>query len=280
MVLPFQQVNVFSSHPLKGNPVAVIHHADHLSDTEMQQLARWTNLSETTFLLSPHSLQADYRLRIFTPTVELPFAGHPTLGSCHAWLKAGGTPRSKHIVQECPAGLISIKRSNSLLSFAAPPLVRSGSVAPDIVKKITHGLHLSPKDIIAMEWVDNGPGWIGVLLRSRQDVLAIKPNFSALSDLCFGVIGPWNPAIDGTDADFEIRAFAMKHGVNEDPICGSLNASIAQWLIGQNKAPSHYIVTQGASTGREGRLTIERIKNTIWVGGHTHTTICGNLHLT
>lgn len=280
MTLPFTQVNVFSTHPLKGNPVAVVTQAESLSDDAMQQFARWTNLSETTFILPPTTNKADYRVRIFTPSGELPFAGHPTLGTCHAWLEAGGTPRSDTIIQECKAGLIPVQRTDDQLAFAAPPLIRSGPIAPDLLKRIAHGLNLSVSGIVASSWVDNGPGWMGLLLRSRQEVLALKPAFATMEDLCFGVIGPWDRETDGPGADFELRAFAMNHGANEDPVCGSLNASMAQWLIGQNRAPAHYTVSQGAALGRDGLISIDKHDDgTIWVGGHTHSTLTGTLHL-
>src|SRR5260370_1305773 len=223
----FQQVDVFTSGPLSGNPLAVVVGADALTDSQMAAFANWTNLSETTFLLRPRTPGADYRVRIFTPQRELPFAGHPTLGSCHVWLASGGKPNGDKVVQECEIGLVRIRRGAGRLSFAAPAMLRSGPVEPDILARLADGLHLPPDAIMASNWVDNGPGWVAVLLHSRDDVLAIRPDYAVLSGLRVGVVGPWDRAKDGPDAQFEVRAFTA--GGYEDPVTGSLNASLAQW---------------------------------------------------
>jgi PhzF family phenazine biosynthesis protein len=273
----FQQVDVFGAQPLRGNPLAVVVGADTLTDAQMAAFANWTNLSETTFLLRPTADGADYRVRIFTPRRELPFAGHPTLGSCHVWLASGGTPKGREVVQECAAGLIRIRRSAHLLSFAAPKLLRAGPVEPDILAKVTKGLGLTPDAIVASNWVDNGPGWVAVLLRSRADVLAVRPDYASLSRLSVGVVGPWDAAKDRSDAQFEVRAFTI--GGYEDPVTGSLNASLAQWLIGGGIAPSSYVASQGTVLGRTGRVHVAQDGSEIWVGGAVATCIEGTVTL-
>ncbi|GAB6968134.1 PhzF family phenazine biosynthesis protein [Komagataeibacter kakiaceti JCM 25156] len=263
----FQQIDVFSAEPARGNPVAVVIGADGLSTEQMAACANWTNLSETTFLLQPTMPEADYRVRIFTPRTELPFAGHPTLGSCHAWLAAGGQPRGNTIVQECGLGLVPVRAHNGCFAFAAPPLRRSGTVQPDLLHRVADG------------WTDNGPGWLSIMLGSRREVLALEPDYAALSDLCIGVTGPWDPIHDGQQAQFEVRAFAMACGVNEDPVTGSLNAGLAQWLIGSGLAPRHYIASQGTCLGRAGRVHVDQENGKIWVGGVATTLIEGVLRL-
>lgn len=277
--LRFQQVDVFSSRPFGGNPVAVVSGADGLTTEEMAAFARWTNLSETTFLLKPTVPEADYRLRIFTPRTELPFAGHPTLGSCHAWLQDGGRAHRDVIIQECGAGRVPVRRTNTCLAFAAPPLMRTGAVETALLHRIAKGLKIPFSSIEAASWADNGPGWLAVLLRTRKEVLDIEPDYEALSDLNIGVAAPWNPATDGTDAQFEVRAFCMREGVQEDPVTGSLNAGLAQWLTGCGLAPDHYVVSQGTRLGRDGRVCIDRQGSDIWVGGHTITRITGTLRI-
>jgi PhzF family phenazine biosynthesis protein len=277
--LPFQQVDVFSSQPLKGNPVAVVLGADGLSDTQMAAFANWTNLSETTFLLRPTQPGADYRLRIFTPQSELPFAGHPTLGSCHAWLAAGGTPRGKEVVQECGVGLVRIRRDGDRLAFLAPPLRRSGPVEPSLLDRIARGLGIAADRIAGAQWVDNGPGWVAVMLRSRAEVLALRPDHAALSGIELGVVAPWDAALDGGEAQFEVRAFVAGMGVTEDPVTGSLNAGLAQWLIGAGLAPSSYVASQGTALGREGRVFVRQTGGEIWVGGQAVTCIEGRVSL-
>jgi len=273
----FQQVDVFTSRPLLGNPLAVVLGADALTDAQMAAFANWTNLSETTFLLQPKTSGADYRVRIFTPRQELPFAGHPTLGSCHAWLSTGAKLNGQEIVQECAIGLVRIRRGSGRLYFAAPALRRSGPLQADVLARVVEGLNLPPEAIIAANWVDNGPGWLAVLLRSRSDVLALRPNYSALSGLRVGVVGAWDSSKDGSDAQFEVRAFTA--GGYEDPVTGSLNAGLAQWLIGSGVAPSTYVVSQGTVLGRMGRVHVQRDGLETWVGGAVTSCISGTLTL-
>lgn len=274
--LAFRQVDVFTGKRLKGNPLAVVIGADSLSDDKMAALASWTNLSETTFLLEPTRLEADYRLRIFTPWGELPFAGHPTLGSCHVWLSLGNAPKRAHIVQECGAGLVKIKRDENRLAFAAPPLRRTGDVDDDILKQIATGLGIRREAIKASQWTDNGPGWVAVMLASRTDVLALQPDYNALGNLNLGVIAPWEPASDGNEAAFEVRAFIGRRS-SEDPVTGSLNAGLAQWMIAAGLAPPAYVASQGTALGREGRVHVERDEDGIWIGGETLACIEGTL---
>lgn len=273
----FQQVDVFSSQPMRGNPLAVVIGADALDDAQMQAFANWTNLSETTFLLEPTTAGADYRVRIFTPTQELPFAGHPTLGSAHAWLSQAANAPQGEIVQECGTGLVRIRRDGHRLAFAAPPLVRSGPVEPALIERIAKGLCLSTTMIKDANWVKNGPDWIGVRLPSRSDVLAIKPDFSILSGLRVGLVAPFDSQSDGKDAQFEVRAFSNRG--TEDPVTGSLNAGLAQWLIGSGIAPESYVAAQGTVLGRAGRVHVDKVGNDIWVGGEVATCISGTLTL-
>lgn len=275
----FKQVDVFSRVALKGNPVAVVLHADGLSDAQMADFARWTNLSETTFVLRPQDPQADYRLRIFTTLRELPFAGHPTLGSCHAWLEAGGQPKGREVIQECGAGLITIRRDAEQLAFKAPPLLRSGPVEEALIQRICAGLRIEPQAVVRASWVDNGPGWVAVMLRDRAQVLALEPDYPQLLGLALGVIAPWDSAKDGDDAHFEVRAFIAGDGMQEDPVTGSLNAGLAQWLMAQGLAPARYTVSQGTAMGRAGRVAIERVGDDIWVGGAAVTCLSGHLTL-
>jgi PhzF family phenazine biosynthesis protein len=275
----FQQVDVFSALPFRGNPLAVVAGADLLTDQQMAVIANWTNLSETTFLLRPKDPSADYRVRIFTPECELPFAGHPTLGSCHVWLAAGNVPKRRHIVQECGAGLVPIRQDGKRLAFAAPPLVRSGEVTSDTRVRIARTLRIDPARIKASQWVDNGPGWVAVMLATRAEVLAIERDFAAWPGQCLGVIAPWHSDADGgDDAQFEVRAFVGTRPA-EDPVTGSLNAGLAQWLIGAGLAPDAYIASQGTVLGRAGRVHVARIGSDIWVGGETTIRIDGCLNL-
>ncbi|WP_343313728.1 PhzF family phenazine biosynthesis protein [Brucella sp. BE17] len=281
-VFDFRQVDVFTSKPLKGNPLAVVIGADALSDDEMATFANWTNLSETTFLLKPTKAEADYRVRIFTPSRELPFAGHPTLGSCHVWLdshgKSDGSKSSDgEVVQECAAGLIRIRRDGARLAFAAPPLLKSGPLEPELVEQVRNALHLESDVVIDAQWVDNGPGWLGLLLKSRKDVLTLTPDYALLAGLRVGVVAPWDSSEDGRDADFELRAFTS--GGYEDPVTGSFNAGVAQWLIGANIAPSSYIASQGTVLGRAGRIHVEKIGTDVWIGGHVTRCIEGTVSL-
>ncbi len=279
--LAFQQVDVFSSRPLLGNPLAVVIGADALSDEQMAAFANWTNLSETTFLLKPKSPSADYRVRIFTREREVPFAGHPTLGSCHVWLAAGGVAKGKEIVQECGLGLIPIRRAPDRLSFAAPELVRSGPVEPEILARVIKGLNLAPDAITASNWIDNSSAWLAIMLRSREAVLALRPNYATLAGLKVGVFAAFDPVKDGTSAQFEVRAFSVEDGGvgHEDPVTGSLNAGLAKWLIKSRIAPPEYVVSQGTALRRLGRIHIEQDGSQIWVGGAVRTCVIGKLLL-
>jgi PhzF family phenazine biosynthesis protein len=274
----FQQVDVFSAIPFRGNPLAVVVGADRLTDQQMAAIADWTNLSETTFLVQPDAPEADYRVRIFTPGRELPFAGHPTLGSCHVWLARGNAPKGDHIVQECGAGLVRIRREGKRLAFAAPPLLRSGEVEPDILKRIVRTLQIDPGQIKAAQWVDNGPGWVAVMLATRAEVLAIERDYAAWPGQAFGVIAPWDKERDGSDAQFEVRAFLPTRPA-EDPVTGSLNAGLAQWLIGAGLAPDAYVASQGTVLGRAGRVHVARVGSDIWIGGETAVCIEGCLNV-
>ena len=270
----FTQVDVFTAIPLKGNPLAVVHDADGLDDAQMQAFANWTNLSETTFLLQPTDPAADYRVRIFTPNGEFKFAGHPTLGSCHAWLQAGGAPKdAARVVQQCGVGLVDIRRDNAGLAFAAPPLARE-TVDAETLARALRALGLDASRVRAASWLDNGTRWIGLMLDSANTVLAIRPDHAALKTLAkVGVIGP-HP--DG-DADFEVRAFAAANDIPEDPVTGGLNASLAQWLIGAGMAPSRYGVSQGTAIGRAGRVQVEQVGAEVWIGGASVTCVEGSV---
>jgi PhzF family phenazine biosynthesis protein len=272
----FRQVDVFGDIPYAGNPVAVVLDAEGLDADTLQRFARWTNLSETTFVLPPGHPEADYRVRIFTPVAELPFAGHPTLGTCHAWLEAGGTPRSQGVVvQECAAGLIPIRQLDGGLAFAAPPLVRQGPVEDAVVAHVAEVLRIDRDAIVDANWVDNGPGWIGVLLGSADTVLALRPG---VVDLDIGVVGPLP---EGSGEAFEVRAFFPVDGTTrEDPVTGSLNASLAQWLLATGRAHAPYTARQGTALGRAGRVRIEvDDQGQIWTGGGTITCVRGDVEV-
>ncbi|MGE8101674.1 PhzF family phenazine biosynthesis protein [Pseudomonas fluorescens] len=275
----FKQVDVFSRVALKGNPLAVVLGADELSDERMAAFATWTNLSETTFLLEPGDSRADYRVRIFTTLQELPFAGHPTLGSCHAWLEAGGIPKGEEIIQECAVGLVRIRRRGTDLAFLAPPLLKSGPLDAALVERVRLGLGLEAGAIIRAQWVDNGAGWLAVMLAEREQVLALQPDYSQMLGLAVGVIAPWHPERDGDEAQFEVRAFISGDGMPEDPATGSLNAGVAQWLLAEGLAPDVYVVSQGLTMGRAGRIQVERIGDEVWIGGSAVTCIDGSLNL-
>lgn len=293
MSLPFRQVNVFSPLPAGGNPVAVVHDAEGLTDDQMAAFARWTNLSETTFLLDPtdagRAAGADYRVRIWTPGGELPFAGHPTLGTAHAWLEAGGEPGGQGVVQECGVGLVRLWRDavgdGHRLAFAGPPLIRSGAVADTDVAQIARSLRIEVSDVVRSAWVDNGPGWVAVQLRDAETVLALEPDLVAMGDLKLGVVGEYGVGVVGEYPAFEagvgpaveVRAFVPSIGVGEDPVTGSLNAGLGQWLAG-DVLPSSYIASQGTALGRRGRVHVEkRPDGQVWVGGDTVTTIVGRV---
>jgi PhzF family phenazine biosynthesis protein len=270
---PFHQVDVFSREPYRGNPLAVVLDAEGMAGDQMQQFANWTNLSETTFLLPPTGPGADYRVRIFTGSEEFPFAGHPTLGSAHAWLESGGVPKSRgFVVQECAAGLVRVKHDGGRLAFAAPPLTRFGPVDASVRRQLAAGLGVPASGIVDASWLVNGPEWIGVLLESAGQVLALQPDFVAMGGLKVGVIGPHGP---GADADFEVRTFIPGDAMIEDPVTGSFNAGAAQWLIGSNRAPGEYVAAQGTVLGRAGRIHVAVEDGDIWVGGHSTTCIRG-----
>ena len=273
---PFRQVDVFTEVPYRGNPVAVVLDGTRIDDEEMRRIARWTNLSETTFVLPATDSSADYRLRIFTPVAELPFAGHPTLGTCHAWLENGGRPAGDGvIVQECAAGLIQIRRSEHGLAFAAPALRRSGPVEDALVARIADDLGIDVSEIVDSQWVDNGPGWVAVLLRDTDSVLAVRP---VLTTLDIGVVA-LQP--EGADTAIEVRAFFPKDGVAvEDPVTGSLNASLAQWLLSTGRVQAPYTASQGTALGRAGRVKVTQDPDgTVWIGGGTVTSIDGTIDI-
>jgi PhzF family phenazine biosynthesis protein len=273
----FHQLDVFTATALRGNPLAVVHGADGLSDQRMADFARWTNLSETTFLLPPTEAGADYRVRIFTPGGELPFAGHPTLGSCHAWLAAGGVPRDPDvIVQQCGVGLVQVRRDGTRLAFAAPPCRRS-AVEPELLARVCAALGLPPADLLASSWLDNGPQWLALRIGSAEQLRALAPDHAALRHLAkVGVVAP-QPA--GADTQFEVRAFAAPMRIDEDPVTGSLNASLAEWLMDAGVAPHQYVAAQGSALGRAGRVHLHHDGKTLWVGGDVTAVISGQLEL-
>jgi len=273
---PFAQVDVFTTEPYAGNPVAVVLDGAGLSRDAMERFAHWTNLSETTFVLPPESEDADYRVRIFTPGRELPFAGHPTLGTCHAWLEAGGVPRRDDlIVQECGAGLVPVRRSDAGLAFAAPPRVRSGPVDDELVERLARMLGVDRAVMTDTQWVDNGPGWVAVLLDDPEAVLALTPRFDELD---VGVVAPYP---SGSPEAFEVRAFTPKGGgMDEDPVTGSLNASLAQWLLATGRATAPYVARQGTVLGRAGRVHISQdVDGAVGVGGGTVSCVRGEVDL-
>jgi PhzF family phenazine biosynthesis protein len=270
----FQQVDVFTTTPYAGNPVAVVLDGDGLTDEEMQRFARWMNLSETTFVLPPTTNEADYRVRIFTPAEELPFAGHPTLGTCHAWLSVSSAP-NEQIVQECKAGLVPIRRTANGLAFAAPPLLRTGPVEESLVAELADVLRIDRGEIVDAQWADNGPGWVAVLLAGADAVLALRPGGTERK---IGVAGPYP---EGSPEAFEVRAFFSANGATvEDPVTGSLNASLAEWFFRSGRATSPYVASQGTAVGRAGRVHVSRDEDgTIWVAGGTVTCISGRVEL-
>ncbi|MBS1817398.1 MAG: PhzF family phenazine biosynthesis protein [Acidobacteria bacterium] len=271
----FTQLDVFTTQPLLGNPLAVVHDAAGLTDLDMAAFARWTNLSETTFLFHPTEPGADYWVRIFTPGGELPFAGHPTLGSAHAWLLAGGRPtRDGEVVQQCGVGLVRVRYTGARLAFAAPPLRRSGPADDAMRAQVATALRIEPDAIVALEWVDNGPGWLAVMLADADAVLALRPDFSAMHGLKLGIVGPYAA---GGDAHFEVRAFVPTLGVPEDPVTGSLNAGLAQWLIGSGRAPARYVARQGRALGRDGRVHVTQEDGDIWIGGDVVAVVQGTV---
>ncbi len=277
---PFTLVDVFGAQPLTGNPLAVVHDAGALDTEQMLRITRWLNFSETTFLVPPTDPAADYQVRIFTPDRELPFAGHPTLGTCRAWLSSGGAARDPMaIVQQCGAGLVTVRRDGEKLAFAAPPLLRDGPVDETKVAEVVDFLNIDRSIIVDIQWVDNGPGWIAVLLASAEAVLKVIPAARRPSRIDVGLVAPHAP--DGP-ADFELRAFFTDQAgnVREDPVTGSLNASIAQWLFASGRATDSYVASQGTAIGRAGRIGISRdAEGQVWVAGAADILSSGVFHL-
>jgi PhzF family phenazine biosynthesis protein len=272
----FVQVDVFGENPYRGNPLAVVVDAKDLTTSDMQTFAKWTNLSETTFLLPPTHASADYRVRIFTPTEELPFAGHPTLGSAHAWLTNGGVPKDGNtIVQECKVGLVNVRRDDNSLSFAAPPLLKSGPVDDALIREAAESLGISRKAIIDAAWIDNGPGWMGILLASADEVLAIQPKPMKLT---LGVAGAH---VAESRFAYEVRAFYSSNGITlEDPVTGSLNASLAQWLISSGRFNAPYLASQGTAIGYAGVVKVDVDDlDVVWIGGNVATCISGEVDI-
>lgn len=300
---PFKEIDVFTDQAYQGNPLAVVLDGQDLSTEQMQGFANWTNFSETTFVLPPTDSKADYQVRIFTPTMELPFAGHPTLGTCHAWLanQASGSPTKEFIVQQCAAGLITIKRDEKRLAFAAPPLRRSGELSADEVTATAQALGINTTDIVASAWCDNGPGWRGILLNSVELLRSIKPDPNKIAGQFIGLASTLKigvSAISGAQKNqaseekqniatsnaeqpfLEVRAFFPgSGGFAEDPVTGSLNAALAQWLIGSGRAPVRYVAAQGLNLKRNGRVYIEQSGTDIWVGGYSTTCVEGQVLL-
>jgi len=276
----YKTIDVFTQESFSGNPLALIFDADDLSTEQMQNITRWMNLSETAFLQTPTHPDADYKVRIFTLTGELPFAGHPTIGSCHAWLENGGLAKNENfVIQECGAGLIKVKKTNTRLSFAAPNLIRSGNVSDIDLDMACRILGINRSDIKASNWIDNGPGWMGILLHSAEQVLTLKPKSKPNDHFDIGVIGAYP---DGEACQFELRAlFNNQHGsLVEDPVTGSLNASVAQWLMGEGLAPENYIASQGTCLQRKGRVHLSKDQQgVVWVGGHAYSRVSGHIHI-
>lgn len=286
----FKQVDVFTATPYRGNPVAVILDAEGLSDEDMQRIAHWTNLSETTFVLPPTDPAADYRVRIFTPGSELPFAGHPTIGTCHAWLESGGVPAAPGtLVQECGVGLVTLRETDGRLAFAAPPLMRSGPVDEADIERTCRVLAIDRSEVIGAQWADNGPGWLAVMLESADAVLALEPDFGAGDGYDIGVVGPYPIGIvgptkigavgpTGSDPAIEVRAFFRAGGAAaEDPVTGSLNAALAQWLLADGTLTAPYVASQGTALGRAGRVHVDQADGEIWVGGDAVTCVDGTI---
>jgi PhzF family phenazine biosynthesis protein len=276
---PYQEIDVFTAEAYRGNALAVVLDAAGLDTERMQQFARWTNLSETSFLLSPTDPAADYRVRIFTPGSELPFAGHPSLGSCHAWLQRGGVPRRPGtIVQQCPLGLVQLRQEGSALGFCAPPMQR-GPVQPDLLEAVRTALGLPASALRAAQWLQNGPRWLGMLVDSAATVLALEPDHGRLRTLAnVGVIGPYGGAA-GAPADFEVRAFADPENIAEDPVTGSLNAALGQWLIPEGLLPGRYRVSQGTRLQRAGRVQVSAEGEAVWVSGDSVICVDGTVLL-
>lgn len=277
MLRRFAQVDVFTAVALRGNPLAVVIDAEGLSDQDMAAFARWTQLSETTFLLPPTDPEADYRVRIFTPNAELPFAGHPTLGSAHAFLASGGdTKQPGRVTQQCAIGRVQVKRDGQRLAFAAPPLLRSGAVDAACRAQVLDALRLPAEQLLEVVWIDNGPGWMAARLRDAASVLALQPDFRSMHGLKLGVVGAHAA---GSECQFEVRAFVPDLGIPEDPVTGSLNAGLALWLQQAGLAPERYVAAQGAVLGRAGRVHVQRDAEATWIGGDVTPLIHGQVRL-
>ncbi len=270
-------VDVFAERPFAGNPLAVIHDADGLDEAAMRAITRWFDFSETAFLLEPTAPGADYRVRIFTPFGELPFAGHPTLGTCRAWLQAGGRPRAAgSVVQECAAGLVTVRVDDDALAFAAPPLVRSGPVDEATIAELIGVLRIPREAVVSAAWADNGPGWVALLLASAEAVLALEPARDHGRPVFVGVIGPYG---NTSGPAYEVRAFfSDQHGaVREDPVTGSFNASAAQWMLATDRVAAPFTACQGQRLGRDGRVRIDVDgRGTVWVAGHARVLVEGD----
>ncbi|TPG47157.1 PhzF family phenazine biosynthesis protein [Sphingomonas glacialis] len=274
---PFTLVDVFGTQAFTGNPLAVVAQAEGLTSEDMQRITRWLNLAETTFLLTPTHPDADYRVRIFCRSHELPFAGHPTLGTCHVWLEAGGSPkRSGIVVQECGAGLVTLRHEADGLAFAAPPLIRGGPPSEEDLAEVAAVLRIDRAAIVDAAWADNGPGWIAVLLDSAAAVLAVEPAHHHARHINIGIVGAHPP---GSDAAFELRAIHSVPGgaLTEDPVTGSLNASVGQWLFATGRAKGRYSAAQGTCVDRSGRIAVTQDeRGQVWIGGKTLTLFAGH----
>jgi PhzF family phenazine biosynthesis protein len=276
-VFSFRQVDVFSPQAFRGNPLAVVVGADGLSDDQMVLFSKWTNLSETTFLLRPTHPDADYHVRIFSLGDELPFAGHPTLGSCDAWLASGGKPRGAEIVQQCGVGLVHLRGARGRLAFEAPPLRRSGPLDPELLDRLRRGLGLAEGEIIASRVLDGGLQQIALMIGSRERLLALKPDWKTLATDGVGLIAPWSTHRQAGQPDFEVRVFDSTLSGGEDPVTGSFNASVARWLIAAGMAPDHYLVSQGTALGRAGRVYVDREGDRVWIGGDITERVVGTV---
>lgn len=273
----FHQVDVFSPEPFRGNPLAVVVGADRLDDAQMALFSKWTNLSETTFLLRPTNPAADYRVRIFSVGEELPFAGHPTLGTCHVWLATGGRPRGAEIVQQCPAGLVHLRGASGRLAFEAPPLRRVLPLDAEVLGRLRHGLGLGENEIVASGRLDSGLQQTALMIRSRERLLALKPDWRVLGTDFVGLIAPYSAQNRPGEPDFEVRVFDETLANSEDPVTGSFNASVARWLIASGQAPAHYLVSQGTVLGRAGRVQVDQDAGRLWIGGNVAERIIGHV---
>lgn len=280
MAMDIQFVDVFGAQALSGNPLAVVLGAEEMTAAQMQQLTRWLNLSECTFVLPVTDAAADYRVRIFTSEREMPFAGHPTLGTCYAWLAAGNAPKNAgHIVQECGVGLVAIQRQGQHLAFAAPALIKSGPASAEDLLQAQQVLGIGAEEIVEAAWIDNGPGWLGIRLASAEQVLALAPARSWPERIDIGVVGTY-PA--GAETAIEVRAFfSDQHGaIVEDPVTGSLNATVAQWLSSTGVVQLPYVAAQGTCLGRQGRVYASQdAAGQVWIAGATYTHVQGRFQL-